>query len=95
MFENFKTYEFELAGRRLVIETGKMAGLANGSCLVRYGDTAVLCSATASARPRPGIDFYRFLLILRNASILWDIFPEATTAEREDLRTRLYGIPCY
>lgn len=57
MFENFKTYEFELAGRRLVIETGKMAGLANGSCLVRYGDTAVLCSATASARPRPGIDF--------------------------------------
>ena len=49
MFENFKTYEFELAGRRLVIETGKMAGLANGSCLVRYGDTAVLCSATASA----------------------------------------------
>ena len=57
MFENFITYEFELAGRRLVIETGKMAGLANGSCLVRYGDTAVLCSATASARPRPGIDF--------------------------------------
>ena len=57
MFENFKTFEFELAGRRLVIETGKMAGLANGSCLVRYGDTAVLCSATASARPRPGIDF--------------------------------------
>lgn len=57
MFENFKNFEFELAGRRLVIETGKMAGLANGSCLVRYGDTAVLCSATASARPRPGIDF--------------------------------------
>ena len=57
MFENFKTFEFELAGRRLVIETGTMAGLANGSCLVRYGDTAVLCSATASARPRPGIDF--------------------------------------
>ncbi len=57
MFENFKTFEFKLAGRRLVIETGKMAGLANGSCLVRYGDTAVLCSATASARPRPGIDF--------------------------------------
>ena len=35
----FKTYETELAGRKLVIETGKMAGLANGSVLVRYGDT--------------------------------------------------------
>ena len=57
MFENFKTYEYELAGRPLVIETGKMAGLANGSCLVRYGDTAVLCNATASAKPRDGIDF--------------------------------------
>mgnify|MGYP000284863076 CR=1 FL=1 len=57
MFENFRTFEYELAGRPLVIETGKMAGLANGSCLVRYGDTAVLCNATASARPRPGIDF--------------------------------------
>ncbi|MBE6581833.1 MAG: polyribonucleotide nucleotidyltransferase, partial [Ruminococcaceae bacterium] len=53
----FKVYEYELAGRPLVIETGKMAGLANGSCLVRYGDTAVLCNATASAKPRDGIDF--------------------------------------
>ena len=57
MFEKFKVFEYELAGRPLVIETGKMAGLANGSCLVRYGDTAVLCNATASAKPRDGIDF--------------------------------------
>ena len=57
MFENYKTYEYEFASRKLTIETGKMAGLANGSCMVRYGETAVLCSATASARPRPGIDF--------------------------------------
>ena len=57
MFEKFKTFEYRLAGRPLVIETGKMAQLANGSCLVRYGDTAVLCTATASARPRDGIDF--------------------------------------
>ena len=57
MFSNFKVFEYELAGRKLVIETGKMAGLANGSCLVRYGDTAVLCSATASKMPREGIDF--------------------------------------
>lgn len=54
----FKTYETELSGRKLVIETGKMAGLANGSVLVRYGDTCVLVTATASKEPREGIDFF-------------------------------------
>ncbi|MBR4072175.1 MAG: polyribonucleotide nucleotidyltransferase, partial [Clostridia bacterium] len=57
MFENYRTFNFELAGRPLVVETGKIAGLANGSCIVRYGETAVLACATASARPREGIDF--------------------------------------
>ena len=57
MFEKFKVFETELAGRPLVIETGKMAQLANGSCLVRYGETVILATATASAAPREGIDF--------------------------------------
>ena len=57
MFENFRTFSYEFAGRPLTVETGKMAGLANGSCLIRYGGTAVLCCATASERPRDGIDF--------------------------------------
>lgn len=57
MFENYKVFEYTLAGRPLVIETGKLAGLANGSCLVRYGDTVVLACATASEKPRDGIDF--------------------------------------
>ena len=57
MFENFRTFSYNLAGRPLVIESGKMAGLANGSVLVRYGDTAILACATASKRPRDGIDF--------------------------------------
>ena len=57
MFENYKVFNYELAGRPLVIETGKLAGLANGSCLVRYGETVVLACATASAKPRDGIDF--------------------------------------
>ena len=56
-FKNFKKFHYTLAGRPLVIETGKVAGLANGSCLVRYGDTVVLCCATASEKPRDGIDF--------------------------------------
>ncbi len=58
MFENYKVFETRLAGRKLSIETGKMAGLANGACLVHYGDTQVLCTATMSAKPRDGIDFF-------------------------------------
>ncbi|MBQ3176692.1 MAG: polyribonucleotide nucleotidyltransferase [Clostridia bacterium] len=57
MFENYRTFQYEFAGRPLIVESGKMAGLANGSVLVRYGDTAILCCATASERPRDGIDF--------------------------------------
>jgi len=57
MFENFKTFSYELAGRPLVIENGKLAGLANGAVLVRYGETVVLAVATASEKPRDGIDF--------------------------------------
>ncbi|HZK21659.1 MAG TPA: polyribonucleotide nucleotidyltransferase [Oscillospiraceae bacterium] len=58
MFEKFKVFETTVAGRPLVIETGKMAQLAGGSCLVRYGDTNVLCTATMSDKPRDGIDFF-------------------------------------
>ena len=54
----FKIYETELAGRKLSIETGKMAGLANGSVLVRYGDTCVMVNVTASKEPKEGIDFF-------------------------------------
>ena len=56
-FKNYKVFRYTFAGRPLVIESGKLAGLANGSVLVRYGDTAILCCATASAKPRDGIDF--------------------------------------
>ena len=54
----FKTFETELAGRKLVFETGKMAGLANGSVLVRYGDTCVIVNVTASKEPKEGVDFF-------------------------------------
>lgn len=53
-----KSYSMELAGRKLTIETGKMAALANASVLVKYGDTCVLVNATASKAPREGIDFF-------------------------------------
>ena len=58
MFENYKVYETELAGRPLKIETGMMAGLANAAVMACYGDTRVLCTVTASAKPREGVDFF-------------------------------------
>jgi len=53
-----QSFEMELGGRKLIIENGKMAKQANGAALVRYGDTVVLVTATASAEPREGVDFF-------------------------------------
>ena len=58
MFENFRVYKMDFAGRPLVVETGKMAQLANGECLVRYGETVVHVAVTASSKPREGVDFF-------------------------------------
>ena len=58
MFENYKVYETTLAGRPLKLETGMMAGLANAAVMAGYGDTRVLCTVTASAKPREGVDFF-------------------------------------
>ncbi len=58
MFENYRVFETTLAGRPLKVETGKMAQLSGGSCMVRYGDTSILCNVTASAKPREGVDFF-------------------------------------
>ncbi len=57
-FPNYRKYELELAGRPLTLEVGKLAELANAAVLVGYGDTRVLCCATAAPRPRDGIDFF-------------------------------------
>ena len=57
-FPNYREYKMELAGRPLVLEVGKVAELANAAVVVRYGDTTVLVTATASAKPRDGIDFF-------------------------------------
>lgn len=54
----FKTFETEFAGRRLSVEIGKYAEQANGSCLIRCGDTALLVNATMSKQAREGIDFF-------------------------------------
>ena len=58
MFENYKVFKTMFAGRELTVETGKVCGLANGSCWVRYGETVVMVNVTASPKPRDGVDFF-------------------------------------
>ena len=57
-FPHYRKFETTFAGRPFVVETGKMCGLANGSAMVRYGDTCVLCNVTMSEKPREGVDFF-------------------------------------
>ena len=54
----YKKYEMELAGRTLRVDVDRVAKQANGAVLMHYGDTTVLCTATASDKPREGIDFF-------------------------------------
>ena len=54
----YKTFEMELAGRPLKVDVGRVAKQANGAVLMHYGDTTVLCTATASEKPRDGIAFF-------------------------------------
>ena len=58
MFEDYKTFETTIGGRPFVVEVGKMAQLAGGSCLARYGETEVLCTATMAPKPREGVDYF-------------------------------------
>ncbi len=54
----YKSFEMELAGRKLCVDVGRVAKQANGAVLMHYGETTVLCTATASEKPREGIDFF-------------------------------------
>ena len=54
----YKTFEMELAGRPLRVDVGRVAKQANGAALMHYGETTVLSTATASEKPREGIDFF-------------------------------------
>ena len=57
-FPNYRKFETTFAGRPFVVETGKLCGLANGSAMICYGETCVLCNVTMSEKPRDGIDFF-------------------------------------
>ena len=70
MFENFRVFETDFAGRPLRVETGKMAGLANGACLVRYGDTVVHVAALPASPERVWISSLSRWILKKN-SIPW------------------------
>ena len=55
---NYKTYSMELAGRTLSVDIGRVGKQANGCAFMHYGDTTLLCAATASKQPREGVDFF-------------------------------------
>ena len=54
----YKSYSMELAGKTLTVDIGRVAAQANGAALIKYGDTTVLSTATASDKPRDGVDFF-------------------------------------
>ena len=58
MEKNYKSFRMELAGRTLTVDVGRVAKQANGAAFMHYGDTTVLSTATASEKPREGIDFF-------------------------------------
>ena len=57
-FPNHRVFETQIGNRTFTVETGKVAELANAECICRYGDTVVLTTVTASADPKPGIDYF-------------------------------------
>ena len=57
-FPKYRKFETTFAGRPFVVETGKMCGLSNGSAMIRYGETCVLCNVVMSPKPREGVDFF-------------------------------------
>lgn len=86
----FKIYETELAGRKLSIESGKIARQANGSVVVRYGETTVMVNVTASKEAQDGVDFFPLSVNYEEKLYAVGRIPEASIEEKENLQIRLY-----
>ena len=82
MFENYKVFNYEYAGRPLKVEVGKVAGLANGSCMISYGETVILACATASPSPVTALTSSLFPLTMMKSSILSARFPADSFAAK-------------
>ena len=84
----YKSFSMELAGRTLTVDVGRVAAQANGAAFMHYGDTTVLSTATASDKPRDGIDFFP-LSVEFEEKMYSERFRADLTRERErHLRTQ-------
>ena len=79
-FPKYRKFETTFAGRPFVVETGKMCGLSNGSAMIRYGETCVLCNVTMSDKPRDGVR--AALVSMPSCPPAWSTAPSARCSPR-------------
>ena len=91
----YKTFEMELAGRTLRVDVGRVAKQANGAVLMHYGDTTVLCTATASEKPRDGIDFFPLSVEYNERMYAVGKIPGGFNKRRKSILECNPYIPCY
>src|SRR5262245_48985904 len=98
MFETFRK-EIQWGGRKLVLETGRIARQADGAVLARYGDTIVLCTVVCEKSPRPGVDFFPLTVNYQEKTFAAGKIPggffkrEGRPSEKEILTSRLIDRP--
>jgi polyribonucleotide nucleotidyltransferase len=80
MEPNVKRYQYDFAGKTLEVEFGKVANLANGSCMIRMGDTVVLSAATGTKKPSEGIDFFPLTVEYEEKQYAVGKIPEASSS---------------
>ena len=83
MAKEYKSFSMDLAGRTLTVDVGRVAAQANGAAFMHYGDTVVLSTATASEKPRDGIDFFPLSVEYEEKLYAVGKIPGALTAVRE------------
>lgn len=86
----YYTFTSTMGDKPLIVEIGKYCEQANGSCVVRCGDTAVMVNATLAAAPRDGIDFSRSALTLKKKCTPLAKYPAVLKREKADRATRLF-----
>ena len=90
----YQTYEMELAGRTLKVDINRVGRQANGCAFMHYGDTTVLSTATASEKPREGIDFFPLSVEYEEKLYAVGKIPEALIRGREGQRKCHSHQPC-
>ena len=97
----YKSYSMELAGRTLTVDIGRVCAQANGAALLKYGETTVLSTATASDKPRDGIDFFPLSVEFEEKMYSVGKIPggfnkrEGKASENSILTARVIGVGCY